>query len=127
MDNIRSYRDLEAWQKAMTLAEQCYHVTERFPLSERFELTRQIRRAVVSIASNVAEGHNRRQPPVFVYHLRIALGSCAEFETQLELACRLKFLDRSSAAPLFELGVSVGQLLSGLIRSQRGRRSGTVA
>jgi four helix bundle protein len=91
MAQIQSFRDLEAWQLGMTIVELTYAVTSGFPDSERFGLCSQMRRAAVSIPSNVAEGQAVRMERWSVRHLRIALGSLAELETQLEVAVRLRF------------------------------------
>ena len=112
--SIRSYRDLVAWQRAIQLAEACYAVTAQLPSDERFGLAQQIRRAVVAIAANIAEGHNGRTRHVFLNHLAIALGSQAELETELELAARLWKVDVAAAQALTS---EVGRLLHGLRRS----------
>jgi four helix bundle protein len=114
---IVSYRDLEVWQVAMTLAEHCYALTSRFPKAEQFGLTAQIRRASVSIASNIAEGHARRTRPAYLYHLHIAAGSQAELDTQIELAHRLGFTGDSETIDARDRIASVGRLLHGLIRA----------
>lgn len=108
---IRSYRDLQTWQRAMELAAECYEVTSRLPVEERYGLAIQIRRAAVSIPSNIAEGHNGRTHQVFMNHLTIALGSQAELETQLELSARLLQVDVEKAQALAS---EVGKLLHGL-------------
>lgn len=86
MAAIKSYRDLEVWQKAMLLAESCYRWTEEFPKREIYGLASQLRRAAVSIASNIAEGNSRRSRQAYLNHLSITLGSQSEVETQVELA-----------------------------------------
>ena len=91
-DELKTHKDLDVWNKAMDLAEQLYLLTGRFPKEEQFGLTSQIRRAAVSIASNIAEGAARNSNKEFLQFLYIALGSAAEIETQLLLAKRLKFL-----------------------------------
>jgi four helix bundle protein len=114
------YRDLVAWQKAMDLAERVYLASADFPREERYGLTSQIRRAVVSIPSNIAEGQGRRMSDEeFVRFLLIALGSLCELETQLELAVRLRMLDKQSMMALRPLTDEVGRLLNGLVRSKR--------
>jgi len=118
MGSIRSYRDLEAWQAAMAVAEQCYHVTKTFPQSEQYGLTAQMRRAAVSVASNIAEGHQRTRAG-YLNYVQIALGSLAEVETQLELALRLKFLNADDAKSTQHAIARTGQLLHGLLRSLR--------
>jgi four helix bundle protein len=118
MGSIKSYKDLDAWQAAMAVAEQCYHVTKAFPQSEQYGLTAQLRRAAVSVASNIAEGHQRTRAG-YVNHLQIALGSLAELETQLDLALRLEFLGADSAKSTQQTIDRAGQLLHGLLRSLR--------
>jgi four helix bundle protein len=117
MATIKSFRDLTAWQKAMALAEACYALTAAFPQAERYGLTVQIRRAAVSIPSNIAEGHNRRSRQAFANHVGIALGSQAELETQIELAVRLRLVPQKAATPVQSVAAEVGRLLPGLVRS----------
>ena len=117
MANIKSYRDLETWQSAMDLVERCYRMTNRFPKTEQFGLTIQIRRAAVSIPSNIAEGHNRPSKLAFLNHLGIALGSQAELETQLELSARLGLAQRVDVEPVLDLAGQVGRQLRGLRRA----------
>jgi four helix bundle protein len=105
------YRKLETWQVSMDFVQQCYKATATFPREELFGLTSQIRRAAVSVPSNVAEGYCRRKTKVFLHHVRIALGSHGELETCIEIACRLGFLSSTVAVPLGELLGSVGKLL----------------
>jgi four helix bundle protein len=112
-----TYRDLEAWQLGMDLVEQCYRVTATFPNSELHGLTSQMRRAAVSIPSNVAEGHCRHSTKVFINHVDIALGSHGEFETCVEVATRLGFLSRPEQKKTLQTSDSVGRLLNGLYRS----------
>ena len=96
MASPQTYRDLETWQSAMTLVERCYAATKLFPLDERFGLTSQLRRAAVSIPSNVAEGACRRTTNAYINHVSIALGSHAELETCVEIAFRLSYLSASA-------------------------------
>jgi four helix bundle protein len=114
---IDSYRKLEAWQQAMLLAERCYTTSADFPANETFGLRAQLRRAAVSVVSNIAEGHSRTTRRAYLHHLSIASGSQAEVETQIELARRLGFLKSDEATELWELTRSVGRLIGGLIRS----------
>lgn len=118
---IQSFRDLLVWQKAMTLAERVYSTTEGLPRSEAYGLTSQIRRAAVSIPSNIAEG-KAIGGRGYLRHLRIALGSEAELQTQIELAVRLKLLDQTDANRLLSETSEVGRMLSGLLKSLRPRR-----
>lgn len=112
---IKTFRDLIAWQKAKTLAKQVYQATARMPDSERFGLTMQMRRAAVSIPSNIAEGHGRQSLPDYIRFLKIARGSLMELQTQLILSEELGFL----AAPpaLSDLSDETDRVLQGLIRS----------
>jgi four helix bundle protein len=113
---ITSYRDLEAWQLGMTLAEDVYVLTRTFPREELFGLTSQIRRAAVAIPSNVAEGH-RHGTNSYHHYVIMALGSQAECETQLELASRLRLAPPDRVAIVLTLAARVGQVLHGLARS----------
>ena len=117
MQSKPAYKQLDTWQQAMTLIERCYDVTSAFPRSETYGLTNQIRRAAVSIPSNVAEGFCRRKTKAYANHVSIALGSHGELETCLELAARLGFLSREKLDVLEQVTTSVGSLLSGLHRS----------
>jgi four helix bundle protein len=118
MASIKSYKDLDAWQAAMAVAEQCYLITKSLPQSEQYGLTAQMRRAAVSVAANIAEGHQTTRAG-YVNHVQIALGSLAELETQLELAIRLKLLGATCAKDA-QLAIDrAGQLLHGLLRSLR--------
>jgi four helix bundle protein len=117
---IRSYRDLEVWRAAMDLVVLVYRLAVLLPANERFELSAQIRRAAVSIPSNIAEGHARRGKS-YRYHVVVALGSTAELETQIEVAARLGFVAPSDTAELTTAIASVGQMLHGLKRSLDAR------
>jgi four helix bundle protein len=119
---VKTYQDLFAWQKAMDLAEETYRLTRDFPSEERFGLTSQLRRAAVSIPSNIAEGHERGSTSDYVRYLHIAKGSLAEAETQIVLATRLKFLTGKVAETWLTRASDVGRLLNGLVASLRGRR-----
>ena len=116
MSGHSSFRDLAAWQVSIALAERAYAVCALLPNNERFELGAQIRRAAVSIPSNVAEGQ-RRSALVFRNHISIALGSLAELETQLELVQRLELAEPSTDT--WEHVSRCRQLLYGLLRSLR--------
>jgi four helix bundle protein len=117
MQRVRTYRDLEAWQLAMNLAEVCYGLSKSFPRDELFGLTAQLRRAAVSIATNIAEGHSRRTRPAYAHHVSIALGSQAEVETILELAIRLRLAPVDLLERIFGQARVVGKLLYGLHRA----------
>jgi four helix bundle protein len=123
MSRVLSFRDLDVWQAGMDLVVSLYKATKQMPPDERFGLTSQARRAVVSIPSNVAEGHARRRDAVFLNHVKIALGSAAELSTQVEAARRLGFLDEAVAAALLAETERTRQMLHGLRRSlERSRQ-----
>jgi four helix bundle protein len=114
---IRSYRDLAAWQRAMELVEGVYTVTRRWPREETYGLTNQVRRAAVSVPANIAEGQGRRNPREFARFLKIATGSLFEVETHLLIAQRLEYLDNAAVRPLLVLSDETGRIISGLIHS----------
>jgi four helix bundle protein len=114
---IQTYRDLEVWQRAMNLAEEVYQQTQSFPQEEIYGLTSQMRRAVVSVPANIAEGYGRIHRKEYIHHLSIARGSLWEVETMVQLAVRLKYLERESGLKLWERLQEVGRLLNGLLRS----------
>jgi len=116
---IQSYQDLIAWQKAMDLVEAVYRASRRFPSDERYELTSQLRKAVVSIPSNIAEGQDRSSRKEYIYHLGVASGSRAETETQLMIARRLGYVDESAIASLLDQCREVGRLINGLANALR--------
>jgi len=113
------FKDLIVWQKAMDMVTAVYHVTERFPKREVYSLTDQIRRAAVSVPSNIAEGQAHFNKGEFVHFLRHANGSLAELETQLLLVERLEYAGREEIQTLISQVVEVGKLLNGLINSLR--------
>jgi four helix bundle protein len=90
---IRNHKDLEVWKKSMDLVSNIYKITESFPNKELYGLTNQIRRAAVSIPSNIAEGAARNSKKEFIQFLYIALGSLSELETQIIIANRLEYLN----------------------------------
>jgi four helix bundle protein len=104
---------LEAWQRALTLAEQIYQSTKLFPSEERFGLSSQMRRAAVSVPSNIAEGAARKSRQEFLQFLHIARGSLSELDTQVILAIRLKYVSEETEV-VAEIQ-RVGRLLTGLI------------
>jgi four helix bundle protein len=111
----RHFRDLLAWQKAMALAREIYLRTEEFPKSETFGLRMQLRRSAVSVASNIAEGHGRLTDPQLRNSLGMARGSLYELQTQIELACDLRFVDPESKQRLLEMAIDVAKLINGLL------------
>ena len=117
MARIRYFRDLEVWQAAMDLAVMAHQLAAQLPPLHRFELGAQMRRSATSIPSNIAEGHAQRGDRVFLRHIRIALGSLAELDTQFELAVRQSLLRPQEAERLSMHLARTGQLLNGLKRS----------
>lgn len=115
MTRVRSHRDLVAWQRAMELAERVYAIAADLPESERFALSQQLRRAAVSVPSNIAEGYGRHSRKEFVKFLRIARGSVCELLTQLELARRLKLIAHDPQTS--DLAEETDRVLNALIRS----------
>jgi len=91
---MNRYKELRVWEESMDIVTKVYKVTSRFPDSEKFGLTSQLRRAAVSIPSNIAEGAGRNNPKEFNQFLGIALGSSCEIETQLEIAQRLGYIEK---------------------------------
>lgn len=114
---IRTYRDLIAWQKAMEMAELAYQATRGFPKEERFGLVAQIRRAAVSIPSNIAEGFGRGRKAELRRFLEISRGSLFEFQTQAELARRMDWLKGEHLAKTRKAARELDAILAGLIRS----------
>ncbi len=121
--SIRTYQDLVAWQKGIDLCELVYRVSAAFPSCELYGLTSQIRRAAVSVPSNIAEGAGRMTNGEFVQALGHARGSLLEIETQLTIALRFGYLRASETNVLFEHTAEIGKLTNGLIRSLNRRRA----
>jgi four helix bundle protein len=119
MTNHESFRDLKVWQRSMTLVEEIYRTTASFPRYEQFGLTSQLRRASVSIPSNIGEGKRRKRQLVFLNHLDIALGSQAEVEVQLEIAKRVGLLAAHDYQRIQTIVEEVGRMLNGLITSMQ--------
>ncbi len=120
----KSYHELIVWQKAMQLVTEIYKATHCFPRDEMFGLTSQVKRAVVSIPSNIAEGQGRDSAKEFAYHLSVAYGSLMETETQIQIGANLGYLEASRANELLVKTAEVGRLLNGLSRSIRNPKSG---
>jgi four helix bundle protein len=116
---VKSYRELIAWQKAMDLAVQVYELTKTFPREEIYGLTSQLRRAAVSVPSNIAEGQGRRTTKEFQRFLGYAYGSLQEIETQIMLAARLGYVRDEQESQLLEQWAEVGKLINGLSNALR--------
>lgn len=114
---VKSSRERIAWQKAMDFAVAVYRVTADFPKEEMYGLAHQLRKAAVSVPSNIAEGQGRRSTRDFLHFLSIAYGSLNESETQLLLAERLEFVAAPKATTLLTLSSEVGRLINGLVNS----------
>lgn len=122
--NIKSYRELEVWREAVTMAVDCYRLTATFPRHELYGLASQLQRAAVSVPANIAEGHGRWSRKEFVRFLSIAHGSLAELETHLNIATELDYLQPESLAAIWERTARVGRMLHGLRRAlERSSRS----
>ena len=115
-----SYKDLIAWQKGMQLVVAIYDATDGFPSHEQFGLTSQLRRAAVSVPSNIAEGKAHFSNRDFVRFLRHARGSLAEIETQVLIAQQRQYLHLETATHLTQQLDELGRILSGLINSLKG-------
>lgn len=114
---VRNYTELIAWQKSIDLVEAVYTLSRQFPREEVYGLTAQIRRAAVSVPSNIAEGQGRWSTGEFVQFPGVAHGSLCEVETQLHIAVRLHFILPPDAEPVFRLMTEVGRLIYGLKKS----------
>jgi four helix bundle protein len=111
------YKDLIAWQKGMELVSAIYDASDRFPSNEQFGLISQLRRAAVSVPSNIAEGKAHYSNRDFVRFLRHARGSLAEIETQILIAQQRNYLDSETTLSLTQKTDELGRILSGLIKS----------
>ena len=112
-----SYQQLTVWQKAMDLTTSVYELTASFPKEERYSLVDQMRRAAISIPSNIAEGKGRKSQNDFKHFLSIARGSVNELETQILLSERLSYTDKEKSDKIIGLADEVGKMINGLINS----------
>lgn len=113
----KHYKDLIVWQKSMDLVTEVYRLTKLLPADERFALTDQLRRAVISIPSNIAEGHGRQTEKEFKQFLSIVKGSVSEVETQLLICVRLNYLTEEQADATLMLCDEIRRILTKLITS----------
>lgn len=125
MARPKEYRQLIVWQKAMRLARQAYVLTSELPARECYGLVSQIRRAAVSVPSNIAEGHGRLTDLQFRHFLGTARGSLNEMQTQIELASDLGYLSRESMQKLIGQGSEVARLLNALLTTLTRSKAGT--
>src|SRR5262245_40542062 len=125
---IRSYRDLIVWQDSMDFVVSIYRVTSRFPREERYSLVDQLRRASVSVPSNIAEGHGRSRTGDYMRYLSVSVGSLHEIETQIQIGARLGYISEELQKELLDSSSAIGRKLGALIRALRRRLSthGTV-
>lgn len=113
---VRRYSDLVAWQRAIDLVEEVYQITKAFPKEEIYGLTGQLRRAAVSVPSNIAEGQSRSSRE-FVRYLSMGHGSLSEVETQMVIAGRLGYVEKKRLAAFTERTAEAGRLIHGLSKS----------
>jgi len=114
---LKHYQELVAWQKAMDFAEAVHRVTRRFPRHEMFGLTSQLRRAVISVPSNIAKGQGRGTTKEFIQFLNYSTGSLQEAETQLILGRRFDYMAERELNGFLEMSNEVGRVNNGLIRA----------
>jgi four helix bundle protein len=113
---VQNYKDLIVWQKAMDLVYEVYQISKSFPKEEQYALTNQLRRAVVSVPSNIAEGRSRYSSAEFRNFLSIAHGSLAEVETQILLAIRLDYVKENQATKSLDLQNEISKMLVSIYR-----------
>ena len=113
---VRYYRELTVWQKSMDLAEMIYSIAKKLPREELYGLSDQMRRSVVSIPSNIAEGQQRNSTKDYIRFLFISKGSLAELETQLLLCSRMGLLQKSEADAALDLASEISRMLNSLIQ-----------
>ena len=127
MSEIRSYRDLLAWQRAFALAIAAYKICEAIPRTKRGTLVTQVERAAASVPANIAEGNGRAQRGEYLHFLSIAHGSLTELDTYLRLVSALGYASASQVDEAIALVGDVGRLLGGLMRALRQHASGPAA
>ena len=116
MRKIENFKDLEIWQRSISLVKEIYEITRQFPKEETYGLTSQIRRAAVSIPSNIAEGFARFYNKEYKQFLFISLGSCAELSTQLIIACKLDYLKSEKSDVLLDEIEQISKMTMSLIK-----------
>jgi four helix bundle protein len=120
---LQNYKELKVWQKSYQLCLAIYRITARFPKDEKFGLTSQMRRASVSVPSNIAEGYGRKTTADYVKSLYIAYGSNCELETQMMLSGDLDYIDRALSKDILEEIYAVERMLKALIKSLENKHS----
>ncbi|GHB52195.1 four helix bundle protein [Persicitalea jodogahamensis] len=116
MAEVKTFRDLQIWQKSMALVTAIYQTTLNFPNSEQFSLTSQIRRSAVSVPSNIAEGFGRQSLGDYLRFLQIAFGSLFELQTQIEIAANLNYLQKAEFDSLYSQSREIERMMSSLIQ-----------
>ena len=120
---LKNYKELKVWQKSYQLCLKIYKITKRFPNEERYGLTSQIRRAAVSVPSNIAEGYGRKTTPEYIRFLYIAYGSNCEMETQILLSEDLGYIE-TDKLEILQIGIGeVERMLKALIKSLEKKHS----
>jgi len=114
---LKNYKDLKVWQKSYQLCLNIYKITKGFPKEERYGLTSQIRRAAVSVPSNIAEGYGRKTTPEYIRYLYIAYGSICELETQILLTGDLNYIKAEQLKKIQKDITEVERMLKALIKS----------
>jgi len=120
---LKNYKELNVWQKSYQLCLEIYNITKGFPKDEQYGLTSQIRRAAVSLPSNIAEGYGRKTTPDYLRSLYIAYGSCCELETQILLAGDLGYIKDTNIKELLATIGDVERMLKALIRALENKHS----
>jgi len=118
---IKTFNDLDAWKQSYTLCLAVYSLTKQFPKEEQFGLTSQIRRAVVSISSNIAEGFSRQSIADKCHFYTMAHGSLTEVQSQLYVAKGIKYIDEANFSEIYSQTTTVHKILTGLIKSTKQR------
>lgn len=115
-EKIRDFRDLDIWKKGIEIVKDVYEIVEKFPKQEFYALVSQIQKSAISIPSNIAEGFNRFHNKEYKQFLYIALGSCAELETQIEIASELKYINSEKKKDILERIKHESRMLTNLIK-----------
>lgn len=119
---MNDFRELKVWQKARFIVKEVYSLTSKFPIEEKYALISQIKRATISISSNIAEGSGRSTKPDFAKFLDISLGSCYEVESDLIIAADLSFISENALNIIIPKIQEIEKMLIGLINSVRSKR-----
>jgi four helix bundle protein len=119
MATLKSHMDLDVWKLSMDFVDELYNLTDTFPISEKYGLASQLRRAGVSLPSNIAEGAGRFHEKEFINFLYISMGSLSEVETQLEISRRRGYI--KSTEPLINTVIRIRKMINGLIKQLRNR------